>query len=184
MAQAAKKTQIATIATGSATRLPRISRTASIPAHSAMIASVVTSEVRPPNAISEARQKAINGSRSASRRAKRGAQHQRHDIGGDQAGCGEGMAEQRRRAPFSQHDDVSHRQRDQPVAGEILVISEHDVHQDGEMNGPDQQHFRCDGASSQITRHSATGSRKVSMITVNGRSSTNIWTSSKNQHAR
>ena len=85
----------------------------------------MTSEVRPPNAISEARQKAINGSRSASRRTKRGTKHQRHNIGGDQPGRRERMAEQRRRAPLSQHDDVSQRQRDQPVAGKILVIAEH-----------------------------------------------------------
>ena len=49
------------------------------------------------------------------------------------------MAEQRGRSPLSEHDDVSQRQRDQAVTGKIFVIAEQDIHQNGEMNGADQQ---------------------------------------------
>ena len=49
------------------------------------------------------------------------------------------MAQQRGGTPFAHHHDVAERQRDQPVAGEILIIPEHHVEEDREMNGPNQR---------------------------------------------
>src|SRR5882762_6910968 len=49
------------------------------------------------------------------------------------------MAQQRRGAPLSQDNDVSQRQRDQPVTGKIFVIAEYDIQDNREMNRPDQR---------------------------------------------
>ena len=65
-AAAANSTQIARIAAVICVRLPRIRRIASNAPTSPIIASTVTSDVRPPKAISDPRLNAISGSRTRS----------------------------------------------------------------------------------------------------------------------
>ena len=65
-APAANSTQIAMIAAGERHSFPRISRNRLEHPISPMIASTVTSDVRPPKAISDPRLNAISGSRTGS----------------------------------------------------------------------------------------------------------------------
>ena len=138
-APATNSTQIARIAADNGARLPRSSRSISNSADQADHRQ--HRDKRGPAAERHQRSQAECDQRQPQhdRRTKRGTKNQRENVGRDEAGRRERMAQQRRGAPLSEHHDVAERQRDQPVTGKILVIAEHDIEDDREMNRPDQR---------------------------------------------